>query len=94
MFKCMKEESVAQIPINLLAVSQNMLESYDLTIALRSNGNQALQSWYNVTSRQHESHVARQKLLTHLVFQLVVRQHLNACNISSSACDKVRLIGV
>ena len=37
----MKEESVAT-PVNLLAVSQNMLESYDSTIALRSNGNQAL----------------------------------------------------
>ena len=47
---------------------------------------------------QQESHVARQdkfvtrqRLLTYLVFQLVVRHQLNACDISSSTCDKVRL---
>ena len=33
-----------EIPVNLLAVSQNMLESYDSTIALPSDGNQALPS--------------------------------------------------
>ena len=31
-----------------------------------------LQSWYHVTSMGQESHVTRQKLLTYLVFQLVV----------------------
>ena len=47
----------------------------------------------------HESYVARQdrfvvrqKLSTYLVFQLVARHHLDACNISKLACDKVRLI--
>ena len=32
------------------------------------------------------------KLFPFLVFQLVVRHRLNACDISPSACDKVRLI--
>ena len=41
-FKFMKEGSFAINSINLLAVSQNMVESYDSTIALRFNGNQAL----------------------------------------------------
>ena len=36
----------------------------------------------------------QQKLLTYLVFQLVARHHLNACDISTSACDKVQLIRV
>ena len=36
-----RDLSALEIPINILAVSQNMLESYDSTIALRSNGNQA-----------------------------------------------------
>ena len=43
---------------------------------------------------QHESYVARQKLSAYLVFQLVARHHLNACDISILACDKVRLIQV
>ena len=50
-----------------------------------------LQEQYNVTSTRHQSCVARKKLLTYLVFQLVVRHHLNACDISTSACDKARL---
>ena len=37
----MKEEVLPYILINFVAVSQNMLESYVFTIALRSNGNQA-----------------------------------------------------
>ena len=36
------KEGVPQIPVNPSAVNQSMLESYDSTIALRSNGNQAL----------------------------------------------------
>ena len=43
----MKEEGVAKDSINLLAVSQNMLESYDSTISLRSNGNQALKPGFH-----------------------------------------------
>ena len=35
--------------------------------------------------------VARQKLSSSLVLQLVAQHHLNACNISILACDKVRL---
>ena len=44
-------------------------------------------------ARQDEF-VARQKLPSYLVFQLVARHHLNACDISTLACDKVRLIHV
>ena len=36
--------------------------------------------------------VVQQKSLTYLVFLLVVRHHLNSCDKSNSACDKVRLI--
>ena len=43
---------------------------------------------------RHESYVARQKLSSYLVFQLVARHQLNACDISTLACDKVRLIQV
>ena len=50
---------------------------------------------------RHESYVARQdkfvarhKLFSHMVFQLVARHHLDACDISILACDKVRLIQV
>ena len=50
---------------------------------------------------RHESYiarqdkfVARQKLSSYLVFQLVARHHLNACYIFTLACDKVRLIQV
>ena len=38
----MKEESAATTSHNLLAVSQNVIESYDSTIVFRSNRNQAL----------------------------------------------------
>ena len=41
-FRLMKEVCVAVSFQNLLVISQNMLESYDSTIALRSNGNHAL----------------------------------------------------
>ena len=44
---------------------------------------------------RHESNVERQdkffmrqKFLSYLVFQLVVRHRLNVCDISTSACDK------
>ena len=37
----MNKDSVAIILIHLLEITPNMLESYDSTIALRSNGNQA-----------------------------------------------------
>ena len=40
---------------------------------------------------QQNEFVALQNLLTYLVFQIVARHHLNACDISTSACDKVRL---
>ena len=50
---------------------------------------------------RHESYdvgqdkfVARQKLSSYLVFQLVARHYLNTCDISTLACDKVRLIQV
>ena len=48
----------------------------------------ASHSWYNVTT---ENDVARQKLSFYLVFQLVARHYLNACDISTLSCDKVRL---
>ena len=60
-----------------------------------------LQSGYSVTTdatwklcRAIDNFVARQKLSSYLVFQLVARHHLNACDIFTLACDKVRLIQV
>ena len=41
--------------------------------------------------RQHEF-VVRQKISSYLMFQLVARHPVNACDISTLACDKVRLI--
>ena len=59
------------------------------------------QSWYNVYSNAawkfvalQGKFVALQKLLPCLMFQLVNGHRLNACDISISACDKVRLIQV
>ena len=43
---------------------------------------------------QQDKFVAPQKLSSYLVFQLVARHHLNACRISTLACDKVRLMQV
>ena len=44
---------------------------------------------------QHESYlVARQKLSSYLVFQLVAQYHLNAWDVSTLACNKVQLIQV
>ena len=59
------------------------------------------QSWYNVTSNKtwklrprQNKFVVRQKLLPYLVVQLVARHRLHVYNISTSACDKVRLIQI
>ena len=43
---------------------------------------------------RQDKFVAQQKLSSYLVFQLVAQHHLNACDISTLACDKVRLIQV
>ena len=44
-------------------------------------------------ARQHKF-VVRQNLSFYLVFQLVARHHLNACDLSILACGNVRLIQV
>ena len=58
----------------------------------------AFQPLHNVISMPHKSYatrqdkfVARQKLLSYLVFQLVARHCLNACDISTLACNKHEL---
>ena len=43
---------------------------------------------------RQDKFVARQKLPSYLVFELVARHHMNACDISILACDKGRLIRV
>ena len=50
---------------------------------------------------RHESYVARQdkfvmrqKFMPYLLFQFVAQYLSNACDISISACDKLRLIQV
>ena len=51
---------------------------------------------YSRTSARDKVQLIRvwQKLSFHLVFQLVVRHHFNACDISTLARDKVRFIQV
>ena len=47
----MKKKVFPQMLINVLVISQNMVESHDFTIALRSNGNQALAMYKHVMCR-------------------------------------------
>ena len=41
---------------------------------------------------RQDKFVVQQKLSYYLVFQLVVQHHLNACDISALACNKIQLI--
>ena len=50
-----------------------------------------LQSWYNVTSTRHKSHVAQQKLFTYLVFQLVTQHHLMLATYPSQFVTRYNL---
>ena len=55
----MKKKVFPQMLINVLVISQNMVESYDFTIALRSNENQALVMYKHVMCRiNYDEHVS------------------------------------